>query len=389
LALIEKEQPRLSQGSFENAFRSQVNAAVMELIAESGLPLSFANQPALQRLIDVVKQAPASTRLPVPSQHHLRGKLLDSLYEQVQQEVKEVLDTQPTLTINMDGWTAPSGHPYVNIIATCPLGSFYIKTVDALGDDKDAKYYLGILDDIFAVYGRKIVAVITDSPSVNRKLWQLLEAKYPYVTGGGCMAHALNSYIKDCARIDAVAAVIAEAAEVVHFVLNHHFTLAALTEVSTKTLYCPAETRFGTNVMMISRLLDMRDALSHMLVRINQARWNDKLKKLQPAQRAIGATVRNHIKSDAFWSRLEEFNDLFFNTFAALRFTDTAAPIMGHVYLRLHSIYIAFDASIKARSPVGHPHHFKKEDVMQMKELFYKRWELCTNRLHYAAFMVS
>jgi hypothetical protein len=70
--------------------------------------------------------------------------------------------------------------------------------------------------------------------------------------------------LQDLGNLEWLAAPIRTALKVVMFVRNHHFTQALVrksTDPPPKELLKPAETRFGTNLLMIERLLDVKSAL--------------------------------------------------------------------------------------------------------------------------------
>jgi hypothetical protein len=84
----------------------------------------------------------------------------------------------------------------------------------------------------------------------------------PHIFKQGCATHALDLMLKDWAKIDQFKDLIQKAKRVYIYIHNHHVTMALFREHSLwKSLIVPAETRFACQFLMISRMLEVKNAL--------------------------------------------------------------------------------------------------------------------------------
>lgn len=72
--------------------------------------------------------------------------------------------------------------------------------------------------------------------------------------------------LQDLGQLPWAAALIRKTDKLVMFMRNHQFTQSLLREFATKQLLKPAVTRFGTNLIMIERLIDQKEALQVSLL---------------------------------------------------------------------------------------------------------------------------
>ena len=73
-------------------------------------------------------------------------------------------------------------------------------------------------------------------------------------------------HLQDLGQLPWAQDLIRKADKVVMFMRNHQFTQSLLREFSTKELIKPAVTRFGTNLIMIDRLIEQKEALQVRLL---------------------------------------------------------------------------------------------------------------------------
>jgi len=67
--------------------------------------------------------------------------------------------------------------------------------------------------------------------------------------------------MQDIGELKWVRGVIRSADKVVMFMRNHQFTQALVRTYTTKELLKPGNTRFGTNLLMIERLIELKAGL--------------------------------------------------------------------------------------------------------------------------------
>ena len=65
-----------------------------------------------------------------------------------------------------------------------------------------------LIEQITRIGPPMVVQVVTDTCSVMKAAWKLVETKFPWITCTCCGPHVLNLYLKDLGKIEEVAAVI-------------------------------------------------------------------------------------------------------------------------------------------------------------------------------------
>jgi hypothetical protein len=83
-------------------------------------------------------------------------------------------------TIMSDGWSNVQNKPLLNFIVTTPKGNKFLYAVDTSGHVKDAAYIADRLADAIESQGpENVVAMVTDSASVNEAAADLIKLRYP------------------------------------------------------------------------------------------------------------------------------------------------------------------------------------------------------------------
>ena len=97
------------------------------------------------------------------------------------------------LSIMSDGWSNVQNKPLLNFIVTTPKGNKFLYAVDTSSHVKDAAYIADRLADAIESQGpENVVAMVTDSASVNEAAADLVKLRYPTISWVRCAAHALN-----------------------------------------------------------------------------------------------------------------------------------------------------------------------------------------------------
>lgn len=200
--------------------------------------------------------------------------------------------------------------------------------------------------------------------------------RYPSITWTPCTAHVLDLFLEDMGKMDFVSNRLEEAKKVVHFITNHHMSLALFRQHSRKlTLLKPAETRFAYCFIMLQRLLEVQDALDQTVA---CSEWKDWVKGNARPTREAAQEVREIIVRASFWRDVRQICDLLEPVIVLLRLTDGNTPCTGKVYNACYQISQHIE---KSRLPSR-----MKEEVA---ETFLKRWNMLTSRVHCAGYALD
>ena len=127
------------------------------------------------------------------------------------------------VSIVSDGWTDPARHPLINFMVSSLNGPVFLKSVDALGQYKDAQYmgelFLEVIEDVGV---DSCVQIITYNAPVCKAVGMIVEAKYPQIFWTPCIVHSFNLAIKSIGYdVFWIGSIIEDAQHICNFVQNH------------------------------------------------------------------------------------------------------------------------------------------------------------------------
>ncbi|KAF4130871.1 hypothetical protein GN958_ATG19876, partial [Phytophthora infestans] len=127
----------------------------------------------------------------IPSQHLLRGRLLDECYDESLTRIRSALARRtpgPILTdLLLSIISLSSGQTH-----------FFLKTVYTESGSHDSAFFANDIDRVIKKYDFiDFVAVVADNTSANQSAWAILQEMYPKMVFHGCAAHTVNLLVKD------------------------------------------------------------------------------------------------------------------------------------------------------------------------------------------------
>jgi hypothetical protein len=109
--------------------------------------------------------------------------------------------------------------------------------------------------------------VLTDDASNCKTAWPLLEARFPWMTCGGCVPHSLDLLSEKWGKIEWVKDVICQAQAVTRCVVTHQSLLAAYRDqLHGKVPQRPGATRFMSYFILLQSAYESRDAYEKLAV---------------------------------------------------------------------------------------------------------------------------
>ena len=157
-----------------------------------------------------------------------------------------------------DGWTDQKGRTLINFLVSCPLGTMFIKSVDATHQIKDTKNLCDLLDVfILEVGAENVVQVITDNAANYVAAGKMLMESYPNLFWTPCAAHCIDLMLEDIGKIPTVRDIVESSKSITKFIYNHASVLSLMRKfTNNKELVCSAITRFVTNFISLQSLLN-------------------------------------------------------------------------------------------------------------------------------------
>lgn len=186
-----------------------------------------------------------------PSRKALAGELLDKVSAEVLSRTKKCIEGKQ-VTLVEDGWSNIHNDP---VIATCLHSegrSFFLDSIEAKTNTKNAEYHKGILKDAILKAKEKfncdVKAVVTDNARVMEKAKDLLCEEDNTLVVYGCSAHYLNLLGQDVTPSQVLQHIV----KVQKFFRNHHIPSALLKEIpNTVKPQLPGDTRWKSQLTCI------------------------------------------------------------------------------------------------------------------------------------------
>eukprot|EP01018_Ginkgo_biloba_P019824 Gb_35912 [translate_table: standard] len=231
----------------------------------------------------------------------------------------------------MDGWTDRRNRPLLNIMVSCPRGPYFMRAIDLEGK-KNAIFQSELLCEAIAQVGPSyVVQVITDTTPICKATGLMVQNKYRHIYCTPYFVHAMNNVLKDFSKFSWIAPIIEKGREIQMFVCNHHQAQPIYRFHAKVELLKPIDTRYGTYFIPLRRLLEVRGALSAMVIGEMWTNWRQ-----SSSNAAI--QVRATILDDRFWVDVKFVVDVIEPIINVIRYRDTDSPYLGKVYETLDSM---------------------------------------------------
>ena len=216
---------------------------------------------------------------------------------------------------------------------------------DEAGAKKKGGQYISIFlkKGIELVGKDNVIQVIMDNAAANKKAAELLQGEFPHIFFTNCSAHCIDLMMEAIGQEKWMKSLIEKAVEVVKFIKNHQFTQAVFRGESSLDLLKPGATRFGTNFIMVERLLHVKGHVRRMLVSEAWESWKG-------SQSVKAMEVKEYVLSDDFWAECEKVLAAFRPLQKVLKQVDSDGPILGEVYdlmlMCMEELGAALDAKV-------------------------------------------
>ncbi|CAI7853666.1 unnamed protein product [Closterium sp. NIES-54] len=135
-----------------------------------------------------------------------------------------------------------------------------VKTVDSKTAKKTGEYLAGLIRRSIADVGdSKVVQVVMDNASNNRRVADILCDDFPRVFFNSCAAHVLDLMLHNIGNVRAMKRVLNQVHRVVMIVKGSASAVTLFHELFSKlSLVRPGATCFGMQVIMLTRFLEVK-----------------------------------------------------------------------------------------------------------------------------------
>ncbi|CAI5507984.1 unnamed protein product [Closterium sp. Naga37s-1] len=320
-------------------------------MADNDLAFNVSHSNSFQAFVDAAVNFAKPYTLPTP--YRVSGPLLAKLRADTEALVQPLKDSWNTsgCSLSVDGWTCIKSRGMVCVIALNDTAPVIVEVVDSKTAKKTGAYLAGLIGDaIRSVGGHHVVQVVMDNASNNKRAAELLKPEVPHVFFTNCAAHVLDLMLHDCGKVRAVRRVLAQVHRVVMMVKGSASAVVLFRTLFTKlSLVRPGATRFGTQVIMVGRFLEVKRALKAMVI-------SEEWEQVAVARSKEGQAVRTLLLDDVFWELVVAVQRLMTPVYEVLRAVDKRSLLMGQIYgLMLEATVKTNEAAEAAGRPSWQP----------------------------------
>ncbi|KAH7426158.1 hypothetical protein KP509_11G087100 [Ceratopteris richardii] len=215
-------------------------------------------------------------------------------------------------TILSDGWRDRKNRGIINILVSCPIGTFFLRAVEVGKKGKKTTgvfIYRHIKKAIEEVGPSNVVQVVTDNASNCRHMEKLLEGEYPHIMWTPCATHCLDLLMEDIGNLSWVKACTLQASSIVTFFTQKVKVLAMFREHSKLEIKKPATTRFAYMWIVLSRLLEVKVPLRHTVEE--------------------SKSIQRLCLDESFWDSVKAILSVITPIYKVLRMTDCEGATLG------------------------------------------------------------
>jgi hypothetical protein len=144
----------------------------------------------------------------------------------------------------------------------------FLGAVDTTGYPKTAEDQASIMEKYIEEVGpQNIVQICTGNASPMKAAADIITDKYPHIYFQGCAVYAMNLLLEDWRKATWMKEVVKKSRTIIKFIKRRHMPLAIFCKHEEKlSLVMSGKTRFGSNFLMVDRLLQVRTALEQSVV---------------------------------------------------------------------------------------------------------------------------
>jgi hypothetical protein len=287
-----------------------------------------------------------------------------------------------------DGKDSNGRDHLINVIMMTPKGGTFLKTINHTGirnARSTAQLMIDVIDELPLHQRQNLVAVVTDTPNVNRAAGQMIECAIPSITWIPCLTHSLNLVFKDSTKIPQIGTLYEEAKLVVHHFYARSVPRQILRELleldkkhSVAGVLKVCELRFSNMFLVLERLLHCQFQIKMAVTSEQHCNW---CTTLQQKDRRKVEKVMEIVQRPTFWNYVQQYITIFAPVHSLLRQVDSNAIMMGKVYKLMSELDQHFVAACKLE--------YLNLAASELQSLFVTRWNLSHSAFHAAAYVLE
>ncbi|CAL4959052.1 unnamed protein product [Urochloa decumbens] len=317
--------PKLSGAGNKSRAASELEAerCIAEFFFENKLDYSIADSVSYQHMLEVL----GGVGFRGPSAEVLKDKWLHKLKSEILQKTKEIEKDWVTTgcTILADSWTDNKLKALINFSVSSPLGTFFLKTVDASAHFKTHRGLYDLFDEVIREVGpENVVQIIADKNINYGSIDKLIMQNYNSIFWSPCASFCINSMLDDFSKIDWVNQCICQAQTITRFIYNNKWVLDFMRKsMAGQELVCSGITKSVSDFLTLKSLLRHRSKLKQMF---HCAEFSSS----SYASRSIPSV--DILNDDELWRAVEEIAAVSEPLLRVMRDVSGGKAAIGYIY---------------------------------------------------------
>ena len=196
------------------------------------------------------------TRFDQLTLYKISEPLLDSEYVKSKVETVATIAASDSVGLICDGWSNIRSEPIIIFVVSQPKPifwkSFHTDLLSYIGE-YIAIEILKVIEELESECGKMFFGIVTDNASNMKKVWQLIDEKYPTIICFGYAAHGINLIFCDMIKLETSKNIIKRAKGLIKEFRHKHMLVDMLKAVQKAenvnyTLKLPIKTRWASTV---------------------------------------------------------------------------------------------------------------------------------------------
>ena len=225
----------------------EIDLSVTRYFIATNTPFNAASNRHLKSLVQ--KFRPGTT---IPERRKISGELLDEVYDQEKQKVKQQVQ-KAHVTLAIYGWSTLTNDPVLGISFYKSGVCYLVNTINTSGEPHTSDYLVQVVKDQIAYvedeFGVKVTSFVTDNAAnmnfMRREIRQDLDGVFHTY---GCHAHIANLLSKDILNQRDIKPLLSKVMAVLKFLRNSHACSAELKEKKINRPPAACETRWNSYI---------------------------------------------------------------------------------------------------------------------------------------------
>lgn len=303
----------------------EAERCIAEFFFENKLDYSIADSVSYRHMMDTL----VGQGFRGPSADVLRTKWLQKLKSEVLQRTQEIKKDWVTTgcTILADSWTDNKLKALINFSVSSPLGTFFLKTVDASPHMKSHRGLYDLFDEVIQEVGPdNVVQIISDKNINYGNIDKLIVQNYNTIFWSPCASFCVNSMLDEFSKIDWVNQCICQAQSITRFIYNNNWVLDLMRKCMVgQELVCSGITKSVSDFLTLQSLLRHRSKLKQMF-------HSSDYVSSPYANRSLSISCVEVLNDEEFWRAVEEIAAVSEPLLRVMRDVSGGKAAIGYIY---------------------------------------------------------